>query len=84
MEADANASIREAAPYLAYRRVGHLNRLEPGGPPEEGARFSGCDLSGVGGVESLRGATVSAADAQSLVWALASAFGIRIEEDDGP
>lgn len=45
------------------------------------ARFSDCDLSGVGGVESLRGATVSAADAQSLVWALASAFGIRIEED---
>jgi hypothetical protein len=44
------------------------------------ARFSDCDLSGVGGVESLRGATVSAADAQSLVWALASAFGIRIED----
>jgi uncharacterized protein YjbI with pentapeptide repeats len=44
------------------------------------ARFKDCDLSGVGGVEDLRGATVSAADAQSLVWALASAFGIRIEE----
>lgn len=44
------------------------------------ARFSDCDLSGVGGVESLRGATVSAADAQSLLWALASAFGIRIED----
>ncbi|WP_433170320.1 pentapeptide repeat-containing protein [Actinoallomurus sp. CA-150999] len=45
------------------------------------ARFSDCDLSGVGGVESLRGATVSAADAQSLVSALASAFGIKIEEN---
>lgn len=44
------------------------------------ARFSDCDLSGVGGVESLRGATVSAADALSLVWALASAFGIGIED----
>jgi uncharacterized protein YjbI with pentapeptide repeats len=44
------------------------------------ARFKDCDLSGVGGVESLRGATVSAADAQSLVWALASAFGITIED----
>ncbi|MEV5746781.1 pentapeptide repeat-containing protein [Actinoallomurus sp. NPDC052308] len=44
------------------------------------ARFKDCDLSGLGGVESLRGATVSSADAQSLVWALASAFGIRIED----
>jgi uncharacterized protein YjbI with pentapeptide repeats len=45
------------------------------------ARFSDCDLSGVRGVDGLRGATVSAADAQSLVWALASAFDIRIEAE---
>ncbi|WP_252787054.1 hypothetical protein [Actinoallomurus rhizosphaericola] len=44
------------------------------------ARFKDCDLSGIGGVEDLRGATVSAADAQSLVGAMASVFGIRIED----
>jgi uncharacterized protein YjbI with pentapeptide repeats len=42
--------------------------------------FSGCDLWGIGGVESLRGATVKSADAQSLLHTLASALGITVEE----
>ncbi|GAA4494932.1 hypothetical protein GCM10023191_034880 [Actinoallomurus oryzae] len=45
-----------------------------------GAVFSGCDLWGLSGVESLRGATVRAADAQGLVHTLAAALGITIEE----
>ncbi|GLY80096.1 pentapeptide repeat-containing protein [Actinoallomurus iriomotensis] len=45
-----------------------------------GAVFSGCDLWGLSGVESLRGATVQAADAQGLVHTLAAALGITIEE----
>jgi uncharacterized protein YjbI with pentapeptide repeats len=45
-----------------------------------GTLFSGCDLWGLAGVESLRGATVKSADAQSLVHTLASALGITIEE----
>lgn len=45
-----------------------------------GARLTDCDLSGVAGILSFQGAIVSAADAQSLVYALASAMGITIED----
>ncbi|MFB9834218.1 pentapeptide repeat-containing protein [Actinoallomurus acaciae] len=45
-----------------------------------GVVFSGCDLWGLSGVESLRGATVQAADAQGLVHTLAASLGITIEE----
>ena len=46
----------------------------------EGARLSDCKLDGAGGVESLRGAIVTSRDALGLAYALASAFGIRIED----
>ncbi|WP_250564034.1 hypothetical protein [Sphaerisporangium fuscum] len=40
-------------------------------------------LLGIGGVTSLRGATLSSRDAQSLVHTLASAMGVTIEERPG-
>lgn len=46
----------------------------------QGARLSDCDLWGVAGIQSFQGAIVAAADAQSLVLALASALGITIED----
>jgi uncharacterized protein YjbI with pentapeptide repeats len=45
-----------------------------------GVVFSGCDLWGLTGVESLRGATVRSADAQGLVHTFAAALGITIDE----
>jgi uncharacterized protein YjbI with pentapeptide repeats len=46
----------------------------------QGTRLSDCDLWGVAGIQSFQGAVVTAADAQSLVFALASAMGITIED----
>lgn len=46
----------------------------------DGAHFSDCELLGIGGVTSLRGAIVNSRDAQGLVFALAGALGILIEE----
>ncbi|WP_433332424.1 pentapeptide repeat-containing protein [Spirillospora sp. CA-294931] len=41
--------------------------------------FTGCDLNGVQGITSFNGATVSSADAMSLLNALTTALGITIE-----
>ncbi|TYK46704.1 pentapeptide repeat-containing protein [Actinomadura decatromicini] len=46
----------------------------------KGARLSECDLYGVNGIQSFEGATVPAADAQALLFALAAAMGITIED----
>ncbi|MER6575879.1 pentapeptide repeat-containing protein [Nonomuraea sp. NPDC001023] len=46
----------------------------------DGAHFSDCVLLGIGGVTSLKGATVKSRDAHGLVFALAGALGILIEE----
>ncbi len=46
----------------------------------EGARFADCVLTGIGGVTSLRGVTIKSRDAQGLVYSLASAMGILIED----
>jgi len=43
-----------------------------------GARFAGCDYAGIGGVESLRGASVHRDDLPLLTDALATALGIGI------
>lgn len=43
-------------------------------------RFAGCDLNGLRGITSFDGAIVASADAMSLLDALASALGIRIED----
>ncbi|GAA4239693.1 hypothetical protein GCM10022254_60840 [Actinomadura meridiana] len=43
-------------------------------------RFSGCDLQGVRGITSFDGAIVASGDAMSLLGALTSALGIRIED----
>ncbi|RFU43151.1 pentapeptide repeat-containing protein [Actinomadura logoneensis] len=43
-------------------------------------RFDGCDLSGLGGVEGLDGATVGPSDARSLLPSLAAAAGIAIDD----
>jgi uncharacterized protein YjbI with pentapeptide repeats len=43
------------------------------------ARFTGCELSGVGGVTSLAGATVTEADLPGLARALATAIGLTVE-----
>jgi uncharacterized protein YjbI with pentapeptide repeats len=45
-----------------------------------GARFAQCELSGIGGVTSLRGATVAAHDLAALSYAFARALDIVIEE----
>ncbi|MCW2881667.1 MAG: putative low-complexity protein-like protein [Sphaerisporangium sp.] len=47
----------------------------------EGARFADCVLLGIGGVTSLRGVTIKSRDAQGLVYSLASAMGILIEDE---
>jgi uncharacterized protein YjbI with pentapeptide repeats len=44
-----------------------------------GARFTGCELSGIGGVASLAGATVAADDLLALTELLADALGITVE-----
>ncbi|WP_176728444.1 hypothetical protein [Planobispora rosea] len=41
--------------------------------------FVGCTLLEIGGVGSLRGATVSSRDAQGLLYSLVAALGIEIE-----
>ncbi len=46
----------------------------------DGARFSRCELAGIGGVTSLKGATVAAHDLVALSHAFAQALGIRIVE----
>ncbi|WP_449066706.1 pentapeptide repeat-containing protein [Planomonospora algeriensis] len=46
----------------------------------EGARFVDCTLLRIGGVLSLRGVTITSRDAQGLVYSLASAMGITIED----
>lgn len=55
-----------------------------------GAQFSGadmtgthitdCDLRGIGGVQSLRGVTVTAADAPGLLSSLTAELGITIQD----
>ncbi len=46
----------------------------------DGARFADCTLVGIGGVTSLKGAIVRSQDAQGLLYVLAGAMGITIEE----
>jgi uncharacterized protein YjbI with pentapeptide repeats len=46
-----------------------------------GTRFSGCILDGINGVSSLRGSIVKSRDALALTYSLASALGIKIEDD---
>ncbi|MEV4253517.1 pentapeptide repeat-containing protein [Spirillospora sp. NPDC049652] len=43
-------------------------------------RFDGCDLSGLGGVDGLDGATVGPSDARSLLPSFATALGITIDD----
>lgn len=45
-----------------------------------GTRLINCDLDGVAGIQSFEGAIVSTADAQGLLYALASAMDITIED----
>jgi uncharacterized protein YjbI with pentapeptide repeats len=47
----------------------------------EGTRFSGCILDGINGVTSLKGAIIKHRDSLRLVYSLAGALGIRIEDD---
>ncbi len=68
-----------------------LSRASFDGCDLAGAQFSGarmtgtvlrrCDLTGIGGVASLRGATVSGADVMRLAFTLADALGIVIADD---
>jgi uncharacterized protein YjbI with pentapeptide repeats len=44
-------------------------------------RFSGCVLNGISGVTSLRGASMTSADALALAVTLAQALGISIDDD---
>ncbi|MDP9866404.1 MULTISPECIES: pentapeptide repeat-containing protein [Streptosporangium] len=46
----------------------------------DGTRFADCVLLGIGGVAGLRGSIVKSRDAQGLVYALAGAMGITIED----
>jgi len=46
----------------------------------DGARLAGCDLTGLGGVASLAGATVRADDLAALTELLAGALGITVEQ----
>ncbi|MGC5013134.1 pentapeptide repeat-containing protein [Streptosporangium sp. DT93] len=46
----------------------------------EGARFADCALLRISGVTSLKGATITSRDAQGLVYGLAGAMGITIED----
>jgi uncharacterized protein YjbI with pentapeptide repeats len=48
------------------------------------ARFAGCDLTGIGGVTSLTGATVTEADLPGLARVLATALGITVESPSHP
>ncbi|MFF5206282.1 pentapeptide repeat-containing protein [Streptosporangium sp. NPDC000396] len=50
------------------------------GAQMEGARFADCVLLKIGGVTSLRGVTITSRDAQGLVYGLAGALGITIED----
>jgi uncharacterized protein YjbI with pentapeptide repeats len=47
----------------------------------EGTRFSDCTLDGINGVMSLRGSIVKSRDALALTYSLASALGIKVEDD---
>ena len=47
----------------------------------EGTRFSDCTLDGINGVMSLRGSIVKSRDALALAYSLASALGIKVEDD---
>ncbi|MEV4183487.1 pentapeptide repeat-containing protein [Streptosporangium canum] len=58
----------------------NLTGAQFSGAEMEGARFADCVLLGIGGVTSLRGVTIRSRDAQGLVYSLASAMGITIEE----
>lgn len=46
-----------------------------------GVQFVNCELSGIGGVTSLRGATIRGGDPTTLTELLASALGIRLDFD---
>ncbi|WP_326820626.1 pentapeptide repeat-containing protein [Streptosporangium sp. NBC_01639] len=58
----------------------NLTGAQFSGAQLEGARFAECVLLGIGGVTSLRGATIKSQDAQGLVYSLAGAMGITIED----
>lgn len=47
----------------------------------EGAYFADCSLLDISGVASLKGATVKSRDAIGLLYSLAGALGIRIDDD---
>lgn len=49
-----------------------------GATMKSGVRFSGCELAGIAGIQSLSGATVAAADAMALLDVLAAEIGITI------
>ncbi|MFC7644405.1 pentapeptide repeat-containing protein [Streptosporangium lutulentum] len=57
-----------------------LTEAQFSGAQMEGARFADCVLLKISGVTSLRGVTIKSQDAQGLVYSLASAMGITIEE----
>jgi len=46
----------------------------------DGARFAGCELAGIGGVTSLKGATLAGHDLVALSHAFARALGITIDD----
>ena len=46
-----------------------------------GTRLARCELTGISGVTSMRGAIVTSADAVALAFILAGALGITIEDD---
>jgi uncharacterized protein YjbI with pentapeptide repeats len=58
-----------------------LSGTQFSGAKMEGTRFSGCILDGINGVTSLRGSIVKSQDALALTYSLASALGIKIEDD---
>jgi uncharacterized protein YjbI with pentapeptide repeats len=70
-----NADLRGAR----FERC-NLTGAQFSGAQMEGTRFADCVLLEIGGVTSLRGVIIKSQDAQGLVYSLASAMGITIEE----
>lgn len=58
-----------------------LSAAQLSGATLTGAKFTACDLTGISGVTSLRGATITSSDALTLTRIFAEALGITIEEE---
>jgi uncharacterized protein YjbI with pentapeptide repeats len=58
-----------------------LSGIQFSGAQMEGTRISDCILDAINGVTSLKGAIIKSRDAVALTYSLASALGIKIEDD---